>query len=266
MSSIELSRPADASIAPEVLVNLVSMPQALQTISQRALARQGFTLFTVNLDHIVKLGDAGAFRDAYARADFVSADGWPIVWVMKRAGYDVERTAGADLLEPVCRLAADNGMPMYFVGPGPASQAAGLEILGERYPGLRIVGAETPKVTEPPDPVFVAETARRINASGARICVLSLGAPKQELLADALRTRCPDVGFLCVGAALDFISGHAIRAPLWMRRAKLEWFWRMINDPLRLTTRYALCALALGKLVAPGLFPSAPRLRHADRA
>ncbi len=105
MSSIELSRPADASIAPEVLVNLVSMPQALQTISQRALARQGFTLFTVNLDHIVKLGDAGAFRDAYARADFVSADGWPIVWVMKRAGYDVERTAGADLLEPVCRLA-----------------------------------------------------------------------------------------------------------------------------------------------------------------
>lgn len=266
MSSIELSRPTDAVSAPDVLVNLVSMPQTLQTIAQRAMTRQGFTLFTVNLDHIVKLGVSAPFRAAYARADFVSADGWPIVRVMRRAGHDVERTAGADLLEPTCRLAADHGFPMYFVGPGPASQAAGLTILGQRFPQLRIAGAETPNVSEPLDPEFVAETARRINESGARLCVLSLGAPKQELLADALHARCPEVGFLCVGAALDFISGHAVRAPLWMRRARLEWFWRMINDPLRLTTRYALCALALAKLAAPGLFPAAPRLRLADRA
>lgn len=266
MSSIELSRSAAMSGAPEVLVNLISMPQTLQTISQRALARQGFTLFTVNLDHIVKLGSSETFRAAYARADFVSADGWPIVWVMKRAGHDVERTAGADLLEPVCRLAADNGLPMYFVGPGPASQAAGLDVLRQRYPRLGIAGAETPKVVEPIDPQLVAGMAQRINASGARICVLSLGAPKQELLADALRRSCPEVGFLCIGAALDFISGHAIRAPLWMRRAKLEWFWRMINDPRRLTSRYALSALALAKLATPRLFPAAPRLRIAERA
>ena len=264
MSSIELARPVALASGPEVRVNLVSMAQTLQTIAQRALARRGFTLFTVNLDHIVKLQRDAAFRAAYGRADLISADGWPIVAIMRRAGCDIERTAGADLLDPVCRLCADHGLPIYFVGPGAASQRAGLATLQTRYPALKIAGAETPLVPAGADAEFVAGLARRLTESGARICVMSLGAPKQEILSDALRARCPDVGFLGVGAALDFISGHATRAPMWMRRGRLEWFWRLINDPMRLTTRYALCALALGKLAAPRIFPQAPRLTLVD--
>ena len=261
MSSIEL-RSEDG---PELRVNLVSMRHTLETITNRLRAGQGFTLFTVNLDHIVKLGQSRSFLDAYQRADLVSADGWPIVWVMQRAGYQLERTAGADLLEPVCRQAAELSRPVYFVGPGPASQKAGVETLKARYPGLIVAGAEAPQLPAILDEATLSAMAERLRASGAKLCVLSLGAPKQEVLADALRERCPDVGFICVGAALDFISGHAVRAPMWMRRAKLEWFWRMINDPRRLATRYALCAFALVKLLAPGAFRNNPRLSIGDR-
>jgi len=80
------------------------------------------------------------------------------------------------------------------------------------------------------------------------LCLVALGAPKQELLADALSTHCPSVGFLCIGAALSFIAGHPRRAPLWMRRSGLEWLWRLAAEPHRLAPlrRLRLCLAAAG--------------------
>ena len=279
MSLSGLAPDSDRSASAELRVNMVNMRRALDAIIGSALARKGFTLFTVNLDHMVKLGKSGPFRDAYARADYITADGWPIVWLARgpdrrktpRAGSvdrrkrpELERTTGADLLEPMCREAAKHGLPLYFIGPSPASQTAGLRILSERYPGLVVAGAETPQIPAEIDAATADELARRLAQSGARVCVVSLGAPKQEVLADMLHRRCPDVGFLCVGAALDFISGHSVRAPRWVQRVGMEWFWRMISDPKRLVGRYIGCGLTLFKLSFPSIFKSVPMLRVVD--
>ena len=67
----------------ELRVNMVNMRRALDAIIGNALACKGFTFFTVNLDHMVKLDKSGPFRDAYARADYITADGWPIVWLAR---------------------------------------------------------------------------------------------------------------------------------------------------------------------------------------
>ena len=125
-------------------------------------------------------------------------------------------------------------------------------------------GAETPQIPADIDAATVDALNGRLAQSGARVCVVSLGAPKQEVLADALHRRSPDVGFLCVGAALDFISGHSARAPLWVRRVGMEWFWRMIGDPKRLVGRYIGCGFALIKLSLPSVFKGAPKLRVVD--
>ncbi|MDP4593075.1 MAG: WecB/TagA/CpsF family glycosyltransferase, partial [Beijerinckiaceae bacterium] len=139
-----------------------------------------------------------------------------------------------------------------------------LKILRNRHSGLQIAGAETPDLPGELKQDAIDQMAQRINVSGAAVCVLSLGAPKQELLADALYKLCPGVGFICVGAALDFISGHAKRAPGWTQRLNLEWFWRLANNPLRLGRGYGSCAMALFKLALPGVFPNALRLRMEE--
>lgn len=281
MSMAAARRHAPEGAAPEVEVNMVDMRGALAAVDRKASVREGFTLFTVNLDHVVKLNDSHnrPFREAYERADFVTADGWPIVWLIQQQARrqnahaqapggverrSLERTTGADLLEPLCKLAAERGYPLYFIGPGPASQKAGLEVLSSRYPGLIVAGAEAPQLPAVLDEATIEALAARINATEARVCVVSLGAPKQEVLADALFSRCPRVGFLCVGAALDFISGHARRAPGWVRKARMEWFWRMVGDPKRLAGRYVSCAVALIKLSCPAIFRRDARLRLAD--
>ena len=279
MSLSGLASESGQTGASELRVNMVNMRRALDAIIGSALASKGFTFFTVNLDHMVKLGQSGPFREAYARADYITADGWPIVWLARgpdrrktsrpgsidrRKQPSLERTTGADLLEPMCREAAKHGLPLYFIGPSPASQAAGLRILGDRYPGLIVAGAETPQLPAEIDDAVIEDICGRLAKSGARVCVVSLGAPKQEVLADALHRRCPDIGFLCVGAALDFISGHSVRAPLWVQRAGMEWFWRMISDPKRLVGRYVGCGFTLVKLSLPSIFKGVPQLRVVD--
>jgi exopolysaccharide biosynthesis WecB/TagA/CpsF family protein len=260
MSSADSASRSGPSAAPDLKVNLANMDEALDAIATRTQARQGYTLFTANLDHLVKLGADRRFREAYHRADLVTADGWPIVWRMKQDGHDLQRTTGADLLEPVCRQAAEQGASVYFVGPGAQSQALALDTLTRRLPGFLIAGREAPRFAERLSDEAADEMAARIAASGARLCIVSLGAPKQELLADMLHARCPGVGFLCFGAALDFVSGHTARAPVWMQRAGLEWSWRLMSSPGRMATRYARCAVWFVALALPGLFPSFPRL------
>ncbi|HMK91252.1 MAG TPA: WecB/TagA/CpsF family glycosyltransferase [Methylocystis sp.] len=227
--------------APEIEVNVPNIAAALDMVFARAQARKGYTLFTVNLDHLVKMKIDPAFREAYLRATLVLADGWPIVWLLRRQGEKLQRATGADLIEPLCARAAELALPVFFIGPSEASLTSALEILSRRHDGLRIAGACSAHVEISQIDAAADAYAARLRESGARLCVLSVGAPKQELLADALRRRCPQIGFICAGAALDFISGCASRAPGPVQRLGLEWLWRMSCDPKRLGARYVAC-------------------------
>ena len=222
-------------------VNLFTPQQAEDAVLARLADGRAFTLFTLNLDHVVKLRRSEAFRACYAAADLVSADGWPIVWYFRRLGVALQRTTGADLTLPLCEQAAERGISVFFIGPQAHVQERALATLRARLPRLRIAGADA-SIIEPDDRDALENLARRVRASGARLCFVCLGAPKQEFVADALKQLSPGVGFLCVGAALDFISGAVKRAPRWVQRLGMEWAWRMGADPLRLAPRYWRCA------------------------
>ena len=230
-----------SSLLDNISINIENIDSAIDNIIACARAGVGFCFFTVNLDHLVKLQSDADFGAAYRAADFVSADGWPIVWMLRRQGDHVSRTTGADLVDPLCASAAENGLGVYFIGPEREQQRDALNVLQRRHPDLMILGAESPMLSREFSDQEAEWIADRIRDSRARLCFVSLGAPKQELLAQALRRRCPDVGFVCVGAALDFLSGHAIRAPRVAQALRLEWLWRMASDPRRLGPRYLKC-------------------------
>ena len=225
-----------------VAINLPNLRAAHAEAVDRALSGVGFALFTLNLDHLAKIRSDPKFRSAYQRAALVTADGWPVVWLANRRGAKLERTCGADLVEPICESAALHGIPVFFVGPERNSQISAILALERRHPGLRVAGASAPNISKVPSLQEVEAVARMVNESGARLCFVCLGAPKQELLADALAPLCKGVGFLCVGAALDFISGRSRRAPRWLQRSRLEWLWRLVGDPKRMAVRYLLSA------------------------
>jgi exopolysaccharide biosynthesis WecB/TagA/CpsF family protein len=223
--------------APGLRINLAHMDEAVQRLADDAQMGCGFTLFTLNLDHMLKIRINKLFRAAYARATYVSADGWPIVWLARRKGVSLERTTGADLVKPLCKEAAERGLKVYFLGSDERSLARAGAKLQQLYPGLEIVGMSSPQNFDPCS-ASADRAIEQIASSKADLCFLAFGAPKQELFADRAHNFTGHVGYLCIGAALDFIAGSQQRAPQWMQKTGTEWLYRLSQNPRRLATRY----------------------------
>lgn len=228
----------------------------LAEIDRRLAAREGFAVATLNLDHLVKLRADPGFRRAYAAQDLVTADGNPVVWLSRLAGRPVELVTGADLLLPALRLAAGRGAPVGFLGStAEALEAAAAALRGE-VQGLDVRERIAPPMGLDPEGAEAEAALDRMAASGVRLVLLALGAPRQERLAAVGRGRHPSMGFLSIGAGLDFWAGTQRRAPPLVRRLALEWLWRAAGNPRRLGGRYLRCAAIL-----PGLAVEAARSR-----
>jgi len=239
LSEADDASPVDLVRMAEGRVNVHDQDELVGRIVADCLAGRGGTVFTLNLDHLVKLRDHMRFRAAYQRATYVSADGAPVVTMAKQLGEPVERVTGADLVAPLARAAAEAGIPVFLFGTGDLVRDRAAERLRGESPGLVIAGSESPPLGFDPESRAAREAAQRIAASGAGICFVALGAPKQELFANLAVSRAPHVMFVCIGAALDFIAGASRRAPTLWQRAGLEWAWRVLQEPRRLAARYA---------------------------
>ena len=108
--------------------------------------------------------------------------------------------------------------------------------LKERYPHLQIAGMVSPPFRSLSAEEDAAEV-EKINASGADIIWVGLGAPKQENWMYDHRDKVRGV-MIGVGAGFDYHAGNIKRAPMWMQKLSLEWLYRLMQDPKRLFKRY----------------------------
>jgi N-acetylglucosaminyldiphosphoundecaprenol N-acetyl-beta-D-mannosaminyltransferase len=233
-----------------ITINVSSVPEAVSSIVSAAQSGDNFSVCTLNLDHVVQLEQRADFRAAYRRARFVTADGFPIVMLSHLLGVPITRTTGADLVEPVCREAQRKGLPVFMMGSNADTLSLTARRLSERFRGLRIAGTFAPGRNFDPYSTEADLAIDSIRSSGAKLCFVALGAPRQEVFAARCLDELKGTGMLCIGAALDFIAGTQKRAPTITRKIGLEWAWRMLNDPRRLAPRYARCMAAVPRLVA----------------
>jgi N-acetylglucosaminyldiphosphoundecaprenol N-acetyl-beta-D-mannosaminyltransferase len=233
-----------------VTINIVSLPEAVSSIVSAAEHGDNFSVCTLNLDHVVQLQQRSDFRAAYRRARFVTADGFPIVVLSRLLGTQIERTTGADLVEPVCQEARQKGLPIFLLGSNDRTLSITAERLSERFSGLKVAGYYAPGANFDPYSREADFAIDKIRASGAKLCFVALGAPRQELFAARCLDKLNGTGLLCIGAALDFIAGTQTRAPPLTQKAGLEWAWRMLREPRRLGPRYARCMAIVPRLVA----------------
>lgn len=239
-----------------IAVNTPSAAALIAIVQARLAAGTGLALATINLDHLVKLRRDRAFRAAYAAHDLVVADGNPIVWLSRLARRPVTLAPGSDLVVDLARTAAECGAPVALVGSTPPALGEAASALEARIPELRIAASLSPSMGFDPAGAEADALLDCVAASGARLCFLALGAPKQEVLAARGRARVPHVAFVSVGAGLDFLAGTQLRAPRLVRRLALEWAWRAVQAPRRMVPRYARCFAIL-----PGQTLDALRLR-----
>jgi N-acetylglucosaminyldiphosphoundecaprenol N-acetyl-beta-D-mannosaminyltransferase len=122
-----------------------TFPQTLQAVDALIAAGKPSFFITMNLHTAMLAWEHPELRQAAEEAAFVVADGMPIVWASRWRGHGLpERVAGSDLLPALCERAAHNGYRVFFVGGAPGVGQEAARILGERFPGLQVVGIEAP--------------------------------------------------------------------------------------------------------------------------
>jgi N-acetylglucosaminyldiphosphoundecaprenol N-acetyl-beta-D-mannosaminyltransferase len=164
-------------------------------------------------------------------------DGMPLVWWAKRHGVpEAERVYGPDLMEAALDLGRRQNVAHYLYGSTPEVLSSLQRVIADRWPGARIVGAESPPFGEITY-AELEESVRRAEASNAAIVWVGMGTPKQDLLAHRMATM-SDLTFVAIGAAFDFIAGTKQQAPRWMMKVGMEWFYRLVTEPRRLWKRY----------------------------
>jgi exopolysaccharide biosynthesis WecB/TagA/CpsF family protein len=207
------------------------------TAAQFGTGRFGYAV-TPNADHIIRYYDDPSFREKYADADFVLSDSRFLARVLAVSkGLRVPVCAGSDLTAQLLGSVARPNDRLVLVG-GSAEQARML-IDKFGFTDLHHVNPPMGFIDDPAEVVRVLEFVEQ--QSPFRFCLLAVGCPRQEVIAQQLKRRGIARGLaLCIGASVDFITGKEQRAPLLMQRLGLEWLFRLVQSPRRLGHRYLI--------------------------
>ncbi len=179
-------------------------------------------------------------RDCLNRSGMAAEDGVPLVWWSRLAGFkQARRVCGSDLLDAVCAAGVSRNYRHYFYGASPRVVELLIRRLQQRHPGMIVAGYRSP----PFRPLTAAEDAddiAAINEARADFVWVGLGMPKQEKWMSEHLGKIEATALLGVGAAFDFHAGTKPRAPIWMQRSGLEWFFRLMTEPRQLAHRYLI--------------------------
>lgn len=179
-------------------------------------------------------------RAALNGAEWVTADGVPVVWALRLFGArSAGRVYGPDLMLALTEASTRAGYSHYYLGGGPGVAEALAQAMQTRFPDLRVAGMESPpfRALTPEEEQAMVE---RLNASGAQVVWVGLGSPKQDLWMARYRATLTAPLLIGVGAAFDFFTGRQAQAPRWMQANGLEWLFRFAHEPRRLWRRYVI--------------------------
>ncbi len=218
-------------------IDTLSWDQITAQIVAWGAAHESRYICACNVHSVVTTTNDPEFREAVNGSDMSTPDGAPVAWACRHLGYPLqERISGPDLMWRYLREAEQLGQSVYFYGSTERSLSELQRSLLASFPALKIAGMKSPKFGDLSASEDEADI-RHINASGANVLFVGLGCPKQEKWMASHRGRVQSV-MIGVGAAFDFHSGVARRAPAWMQKSGLEWLHRFISEPRRLFRRY----------------------------
>lgn len=222
-------------------IDCISWQKAVDQIVSWAEARENRVVCICNTHSLVTAGDDKEFGDLLLASDMNTPDGAPVAWYMRMYGArKQQRVCGPDLMMQCCAALNSPESPSIFLyGSTDENLRSLTSILSRRFPQLKVAGHISPPfraLSENETNSIISQ----INASGAGLVWVSLGCPKQEKWMGANRLLISAV-MVGVGAAFDYHTGAIKRAPMWMRRAGLEWLHRLFSEPRRLWRRYFYC-------------------------
>ncbi len=220
-----------------IRVGVTTYEESTSQILDWAVNSQSRYVCAANVHMVMEAYDEATLRTVVNKADLVTPDGMPLVWMLSRLGHPLEdRVYGPTLMLKVLAAADRQGIPVGFYGGAPDVSVRLVNNIKNRYPDLEVVYRFSPpfrELTSRED----RDITQDLKASKTRILFVGLGCPKQERWMAAHKDKIQAV-MIGVGAAFDFHAGKVRQAPNWLQNKGLEWLFRLFVEPCRLWKRY----------------------------
>ena len=192
----------------------------------------------VNAGKVVLMQDDKNLKESVLEADLINADGQAIVWAASFLGKPLPmRVAGIDLMDSLVKKSFEKGYKCFFFG---AKENVVSKVVGKYsklYSNSIIAGYRNGFFNSNEEKDIVEE----IIHSKANILFVAMSSPKKEIFLNKFKLQLKDVNFIMgVGGSFDVISGDIKRAPVFMQKIGLEWFYRFLQEPRRMWKRYLI--------------------------
>ena len=212
------------------------MDQTLARIEEFVKENKPRQHVVVNVAKIVEMRNDPELREIVSSCDLINADGMPLVWASRLLGNPLPcRVAGVDLFQNLVKLCADKGYRPFFFGAREWVVKKVVDKFKERYPQLEVAGYRNGYYSQEEER-WIAEMIRD---SRADMLFVGFSSPMKEIF---LKRQMPmiQVPFcMGVGGSFDIVAGRTKRAPFWMQKCGMEWFYRILQEPRRMWKRYA---------------------------
>jgi N-acetylglucosaminyldiphosphoundecaprenol N-acetyl-beta-D-mannosaminyltransferase len=235
------TRPSSIRTAPERVslmgceIDNLTMDETLDRVGDFIASGQPHQHVVVNVDKLVKARRDPGLRRIINECALVNVDGMPVVWASRLLGRPLkERVAGVDLFDALMVRAAETGWRVYLLG---AEEAVVQEVRRRyeaRLPRLVFAGVRNGYWKPEQEAEVVAEIAR----SEPDLLFVAISSPKKEQFLGRHQARMRVPFAMGVGGTFDVAAGKVQRAPRWMQRSGLEWFFRFLQEPRRMARRY----------------------------
>lgn len=215
-----------------VPISTLTMEETVGVLEKWCQSEESRLVITADATALVIAEEKPRFASVLAKAQLITADSVGILWAMRRVGHkNPSKVSGVDLVAKLCDLSARTGLKLYFLGSEPGVTDRAAERLRLQFPGVNIVGTHHGFFPADSDEIVAQEIAR----SQPDVLFVAMGMPRQEEF--ILRTM-PIIRAkisMGVGGSFDVYSGKTKRAPVLFQRLRLEWLWRLILNPSKIS-------------------------------
>jgi N-acetylglucosaminyldiphosphoundecaprenol N-acetyl-beta-D-mannosaminyltransferase len=220
-----------------IAVSRMNMRETVEYLTAVIEARTPHQVITANPIMVMAALERPDYMAVMRRAELVVPDGAGLVWAAGYLGVPVaERVAGFDLMHKLLERGREKGWKVFLLGAAHDVVRASAERLEQMYPGIRIVGWRDGFFKSEQD----GEVVDEIVAAAPDLLFVANSLDRQEPWIDRYKSRLNVPVMMGVGGSFDIVAGRLKRAPLFFQRMRLEWFYRLLQEPKRFKRMLAL--------------------------
>lgn len=230
-------------------IDNITTEEAIDHIEKCIRSRKIGQVITPNVDQIVRMETDSYFKNICDNAELLLTDGHPLLWIAKWYKTPIkEKICGSDLVPKLCEVAAEKGYSVFFLGAAPGVAQKAADKLKENLPNLKVAGVYSPPTGFDNNQDELNKINQMLYDSHADMLFVGMGVPKQDIFIYENMHKYQIPMSFSVGGTIDFIAGEQKRAPKWMNKIGMEWFYRLCHSPKRMFKRYFIDDLKIFKL------------------